>query len=190
MTSPTGNRAAADRAFTLIELILVMGLLVIVLGVAFPSLKNFFQGRSLDSEARRLLALTRYGQSRAVSEGIPMVLWIDARQKVYGLQAQTGFVEQDERAVEFQFAQDLEVEVEPDTAVGQVSQSVSSLRSIGSAPMIRFLPDGFVGYTSPSYIALRERDEYERWLVLTPDRRRYEIQTEPVLPGRRGTVLP
>jgi type II secretion system protein H len=190
MTSRIGSRPAADRAFTLIELILVMGLLVIVLGVAFPSLKNFFHGRSLDSEARRLLALTRYGQSRAVSEGVPMVLWIDARQKAYGLQAQTGFVAQDERAVEFRFDEDLEVEVEPNTAVGQVSLASSSLRSIGSAPMIRFLPDGFVGSASPSYVTLRERDEYERWLVLTPDRRRYEIQTEPVRPWQRATVTP
>src|SRR5437667_3469223 len=62
------------RAFTLIELILVMALLVIVMAVSAPALSNFFRGRTLDSEARCFMSLTRYGQSRAVSEGIPMVL--------------------------------------------------------------------------------------------------------------------
>src|SRR5207249_2115896 len=56
-------------AFTLIELILVMALLAIVLAVSAPALSTFFQGRTLDSEVRRFLSLTRYGQSRAVSEG-------------------------------------------------------------------------------------------------------------------------
>src|SRR6184192_239420 len=65
-------------AFTLIELILVMTILTIAISVTAPALANFFRGRSLDSEARRLLALTRQGQSRAVSEGLPMELWIDA----------------------------------------------------------------------------------------------------------------
>ncbi len=74
MTLQTGNRRTRSnepdraRAFTLIELILVMALLLIVIGVALPSLKRFFHGRNLDSEARRFLSLTRYGQSRAVSE--------------------------------------------------------------------------------------------------------------------------
>ena len=84
MTSPTGNKNAnppAADGFTLIELMLVLTLLLIVIGVAFPSLQHFFRGRNLDSEARRFLSLTRYGQSRAVSEGVPMVLWIDARNR-------------------------------------------------------------------------------------------------------------
>src|SRR5689334_18148384 len=54
------------RAFTLIELILVMALLAIVMAVSAPALSNFMRGRTLDSEARRFVSLTRYGQSRAV----------------------------------------------------------------------------------------------------------------------------
>src|SRR6188474_2898745 len=103
MTLPTGSKTNAESrpraAFTLIELILVMAMLLIVLGVAFPSLKGFFQGRNIDSEARRFLSLTRYGQSRAISEGIPMILWIDAPRKAYGLQVQTGYTESNSKAV-------------------------------------------------------------------------------------------
>src|ERR1051325_11002931 len=94
------DNPSGARAFTLIELILVMAMLLIVLAVSFPSLKGFFRGRDLDSEARRFLSLTRYGQSRAVSEGVPMVLWIDAQQKTYGLRAQTGYADTDTNAVQ------------------------------------------------------------------------------------------
>src|SRR5215208_532805 len=66
-------RSAGVRSgFTLIELILVLGLLLIVAGISYPTLKNFFRGRALDSEARRFLSLTRYAQSRAAAEGLPM----------------------------------------------------------------------------------------------------------------------
>src|SRR5438128_2340756 len=106
VASPTFSH----RAFTLIELILVMALLLIVLGVAFPSLKSFFQGRNLDAEARRFLSLTHYGQSRAVSEGLPMMLWIDAPGRAYGLQVQTGYTETDDKAVQYTLDKDLDVQ--------------------------------------------------------------------------------
>jgi len=54
------------QAFTLIELILLMALISIVISLVAPRLAAFFHGRSLDSEARQLLALSRHGQSRAV----------------------------------------------------------------------------------------------------------------------------
>ena len=117
MTLPTGNKESERRelnrtdAFTLIELILVMAMLLIVFGVAFPSLKGFFRGRHLDSEARRFLSLTRYAQSRAVAEGIPILLWIDARRGMYGLQAQPTYTEADRNAVNFNVSDDVQLEV-------------------------------------------------------------------------------
>src|SRR5690242_5350282 len=77
-------------AFTLVELVLVMAVVVIAIAITAPKLANFFRGRTLDSEARRLLALTHAGQSRAVSEGIPMRLWLDTEQGTYGLQEEAG----------------------------------------------------------------------------------------------------
>ena len=50
-------------AFTLIELILVMTIMIVMISIVFPSLKGFFRGRNLDNEARRFLSLTRYGQA-------------------------------------------------------------------------------------------------------------------------------
>src|ERR1039457_3008092 len=90
----------APRGFTLIELILVMALLTIVISLTAPSLSHFFRGRTLDSEARRLLALTRSGQSRAVSEGMPIDLWVDAAEGAFGLEAEPSFDTSDPKAME------------------------------------------------------------------------------------------
>ena len=76
--------AARCSRFTLIELILVLALLVIITSLAAPAMANFIRGRALDSEARRLSALMHAGQSRAVSEGVPMMLWVDEKQGAYG----------------------------------------------------------------------------------------------------------
>ena len=54
-------------AFTLVELLLVLALLVVITSLVAPAMSNFIRGRALDSEARRLFALMHAGQSRAVS---------------------------------------------------------------------------------------------------------------------------
>src|SRR5947207_1265489 len=88
MISPTGKNAERGprRAFTLIELIVVMTLLAFVIAIALPKLSSFFRGRALDSEARRLLSLCHQGQSRAAAEGVPVVLWVDTVNRKYGLE--------------------------------------------------------------------------------------------------------
>src|SRR5262245_158113 len=99
-TSDEGRTLNSSAAFTLIELILVMTVLTIAVSLTAPALANFFRGRSLDSEARKLLALTRFGQSRAVSEGIPMELWLDATRGAYGLEAEPSYETTDPKAQE------------------------------------------------------------------------------------------
>ena len=164
-----------------------MTLLLIVIGVAFPSLRNFLHGRTLDSEARRFLSLTRYGQSRAVSEGMPMVLWVDVRQRIYGLEAQAGYLETDIKAVTYNLAEDLEVEVSAPAVTTRLTQRSGTGSSASGLPTIRFSPDGFLGETSPETIQIREgqdRRESAIWITQSPNHLAYEIQSRPP-PGRR-----
>ena len=70
------HRPRRQSAFTLIELIFVLALLAIAAAFVASSFGSFVRGRALNSEARRLLSLAQYGQSRAVSEGVPILLWI------------------------------------------------------------------------------------------------------------------
>jgi len=180
MTSPTGNKNAdAPRrsGFTLIELMLVMAMLLIVLGVAFPSLQHFFRGRNLDAEARRLVSLTHYGQSRAVSEGVPMSLWIDARNRRYGLQAAAGYADSDGRAVVFALDKDLQLEVSMPVVATSSPQRNRIATAAGSyLPMVRFSPDGSIGEPSPERILIRQGREDAIGIVPSANRLRYEIE--------------
>ena len=171
-----------SAAFTLIELILVMATLMIVLAVAAPSLSNFFRGRALDSEARRFVSVTRYGQSRAVSDGVPVQLWIDTKQGAYGLEQQPGYSDVDTKAVDFDLNKDLTIEVADlplQSAQARVRQQQSNL------PMIRFLPDGFISETSPMTVVVRENKGDAIWITQSRNRLNYVIQTNVLQNARR-----
>lgn len=176
------------RAFTLIELILVMALLTVVISLSAPKLSRFFHGRTLDSEARRLLALTRMGQSRAVSEGLPMNLWVDADKGEFGLEAEPSFETSDPRAVEFTLDSGLRIEVlrseaaAPTLALSRFGQasSASTPRAVparGELPAIRFLPDGSLGESSPQKLHLTSGDGGSVWLAQSSDGLNYEIRS-------------
>jgi hypothetical protein len=168
-----------------------MALLTIVISLTAPKLSRFFHGRTLDSEARRLLALTRSGQSRAVSEGLPMDLWVDAEQGTFGLEAEPSYETSDPKAVDFTLDDNLQLEVVHKTVVAPVN-TVSALNpgqqpSIASVPRvtlvhpnlptIRFLPDGSISETSPQELRLTDRDGTSLWLRQARDRVNYEISS-------------
>jgi len=82
----TRNKAA----FTLIELILVMALLATLLAVAAPTLHSL-KGPALEQEASRLLAAAEYARTEAISQGIPMVLWIEPEAGRFGVRPKDGY---------------------------------------------------------------------------------------------------
>jgi prepilin-type N-terminal cleavage/methylation domain-containing protein len=180
----------ARRGFTLIELILVMALLTIVISLTAPRLSRFFHGRTLDSEARRLLALTRSGQSRAVSEGLPMDLWVDAEQGSFGLEAEPSYETSDPKALDFTLDGGLRLEVVHKTVVaratpmnnlnpGQQASTASVPRVLlvhANLPTIRFLPDGSIGESSPQVLHLTSSDGGSLWLAQSRDGSNYEIR--------------
>jgi hypothetical protein len=165
-----------------------MALLTIVMALTSPSLARFFRGRSLDSEARRFLGLTRYGQSRAVSEGVPMVLWMDPDGGTYGLTAEMTYTEEDGKAVEFELAKDLAMEVQlPMTGLESAPWKITT-EVAGNRPAIRFTADGFMGDNRPDYIIFRQAREGENdeiWIGQSRNRLNYEIQTNILQTVRR-----
>ena len=182
------------RAFTLIELILVMAILTMAVSVTAPTLSHFFTGRALDSEARRVLALTRAGQSRAVSEGVPMELWVDAERRTYGLEAAVSYQDNnndgDSKAVDFELDRDVKIEVSSANSVkpavvrsSTMPVSTASVPPViskhPSLPTIRFLPDGSVSDGSPRMLQLSDREGSSLWVTLSRNRLNYEIRTQP-----------
>jgi prepilin-type N-terminal cleavage/methylation domain-containing protein len=178
----------SSRAFTLIELILVMAILTMAVSVTAPTLANFFRGRTLDSEARRLLAMTHSGQNRAVSEGIPIDLWVDPDNRMVGLDAEPSFEPDDPRAVQFELDSGLQIEAVKRSTPTPLAASRSAGLPASTAsvapvklthpalPTIRFLPDGTISETSPQKLRLTGRDGVSLWVALAQDKLSYEIQ--------------
>lgn len=179
-TQPRSDRRA--RAFTLIELIIVMAMLVTIIAVTFPSLQRFFRGRTLESEARRFLTLTRYAQNRAVAEAIPMVLWIDENDRSYGLEAQTGFLEKDDKAVSYVLDEKIEVEVET-SKINRASLRPEQQRrrpvSVANLPEIIFSPDGSIEVMSTvDAVRFVGSDDSELWVNPTRNHLGFEVANE------------
>lgn len=178
---------AALRGFTLVELVVVMTLLVTVIALASPSLAGFFRGRAVEAEARRFMSLTRFGQSRAASEGIPMILWMDTTQRTYGLEADSSFTDEDSKALEYTLDGNVTAEIgATDSTSGAITSNtlfgnntVTSSRH-ASLPHIRFEPDGGVSESSPESFRLMDRDGGSLWVGLTVNRLNYEIRNQEV----------
>ncbi|MCW5557293.1 MAG: prepilin-type N-terminal cleavage/methylation domain-containing protein [Verrucomicrobiae bacterium] len=201
------------RGFTLVELILVMALMLAAVAMLAPSLGRFFRGRDLDSEARRFLSLTRYAQSRAVTEGVPMLLWVDPDRRAYGLTEEFSYTTQADRAaVSYELAKDLQIQVDPGTTpawtqpvVGyavlrpQLTRVTLGTRTLllgRNTILFRFQPDGFIGETSPQSLwilrepqdtRLRQREDADQavWITQDANRLNYVIQTNQFALVRR-----
>jgi len=167
-----------------------MAILTMAISITAPTLSRFFRGRELDSEARRFLALTRNGQSRAVSEGLPMDLWVSPDEGRFGLEAEPSYDNNDPRKVDLQLETGLQIRIE----TGAVSASTNSATagqapSVASVPRtmlvqpglptIRFMPDGSIADTSPQCICLLGRDGLALWLKQSRNRLTYEIKSNP-----------
>jgi type II secretion system protein H len=161
------NHSTKKCAFTLIELILVLALLVIISSLAAPAMANFIRGRALDSEARRLVALMHAGQSRAVSEGLPMMLWVDEKQSAYGLQAETTGQTGDAKAETLPLDSILQIAV--------LNTGLGTPTTFNNLPAIRFLADGTVDENSPQTLQLTDSAGIKRWLIETRNHTGYEI---------------
>lgn len=168
---------AAARAFTLIELIFVLALLAIAAIFVTSNMSGFFRGRALNSEARRLLSLTHYAQTRAAGEGVPVVLWVNPRESTYGLSVHASFRndEEDVRAVIYRVDPSLVIET-PENEVMPVSEQDDEKFGLAEGvSAIRFNPDGFIDESSVTRITLRLGNEAALELVPTANHLAYEI---------------
>jgi len=133
--------------------------------------------------------MTRSGQNRAVSEGIPIDLWVDATAGIIGLDAEPSFETMDPRAVEFNLDNGVQIEIAKSTVVAPTKTTLSPLQTVSIAsvprvnlthsglPTIRFLPGGTVSDTSPQSLRLTGRDGVSLWVALAQDKMSYEIRS-------------
>jgi type II secretion system protein H len=170
MTSETGkpnkSRQCARSAFTLIELMLVLVLIAVGVSIVAPRMSDFVRGRALSMEAQRMMALLHAGQARAVSEGMPMVLWLDEKQGTCGLELETTPKGGDSKAEQ--------VSISDGVQASMAYKGSGTLTKFNNLPAIRFLPDGTVDENSPQTVQLTEGSG-SLWLVQLQNHTGYEI---------------
>jgi type II secretion system protein H len=183
-TGPTKGKTRGRAAFTLVELILVMSIMVIIISTVAPSLKGFFRGRNLDNEALRFLALTRYGQSRAINEGVPVELWVNPRDGSYGLEALSGYTQTQTKPEQYRLDSSVQIALSVPSSVLAHSNYWSQATShFGAVTKIRFQPDGFISDASPQNVYLRQGKDAQIWIAEAPTHLEYDIK--PGQPNRR-----
>ena len=154
---------------------LVMALLLIGTAMVAPRMVSFFRGRALSLETRRMLALVHYAQSRAIAEGVPVVLWFNPTNSTYGQNIQVGYADNDDRASSFALESNLTLEapVKDAPPVSELGDEKFGL-PVGLAT-IRFTPDGFYDSTSVTKLVVHEGTEAALQLVPTVNHLDYEI---------------
>ena len=192
MRLATGHLPANDPglrpAFTLVELVVVLSLLVIAIGVAAPSFRQFMKGRNQESEARRFLSLTRYGASRAVSEGVPVDLVINEKQNKYTLAASGGYTESKTNILSFTVDTNVQMKPMPGPSALTTQSNfwTPSAMHRGALPVIHFQPDGFISDNSPRTIKFMQGTDLEIWIVENTNHTRYNIELGHTQATTRG----
>jgi len=84
------TKSQRHSGFTLLELILVMGVICVTLALAAPSLSNWSRGSQQRDAIDQILALTRYARTEAVTNATTYRLNIDKATGRYWLTMQDG----------------------------------------------------------------------------------------------------
>ena len=178
------NRVSQTAAFTLVELILVMAVMITLLAFIAPTLEHSFKQRALDQEALRLLALTEYARDEAVSQGMPTQVWIDPVKGNYGAEAMPGYDADkgDTGIATTQGTPDTGVRAKqyslPDDVHFDTAKS-TRLTAEGYVQVIQFDPDGApTASTGINYIRITNKDNGSALLTLSTDGWGYEITKE------------
>ena len=112
-------------------------------------------------------ALLHAAQSRAVSEGMPIMFWVDEKAGAYGLEAETSGQNGDAKAENLTVDSTLQIAV--------LNLGAGAQTTFKNLPAIRFLADGTVDETSPQTLELQDSAGTARWLVETKTRTGYEV---------------
>ena len=143
-----------------------MALLALVMAFAAPSLSRSLRYRHLGEEATRFIALTEYARDEAVSQGVPMVVWIDPEARRFGLAPKAGFTGSETRVREFQVNPDIRLELEDAVTISGLVQAAE------------FAADGSPALTNLALMRLIDRFESVVTIARTRDGWGYEILKE------------
>ncbi|MRR37697.1 type II secretion system protein [bacterium] len=82
---PKANSSSNSRAFTLIELIVVIAILGITLGYIGPRIYSGISTSNMDKASREVLALIQYARSNAVTKHTVYYIRFDIERSTFGI---------------------------------------------------------------------------------------------------------
>jgi type II secretory pathway pseudopilin PulG len=157
-----GKQVQRRAGFTMVELIIVMGILMVIFALAAPRLSRFMTGRSVNEEGRRLISLTRYARSEAISQGQRVHLWIAPERGEYGIRPEDAARSKTPEA-RFRVADRLGLKLD--------TNETDEQGEIG----IVYWPDGTLDETSPRRIQISEQDGPGLTLTLEENGQDYKV---------------
>lgn len=158
------DQPLASTAFTLVELILVMAILATILAFSAPLLSRSFKQRGLEEDAMQLLALTEYARDEAVSQGVPMMVWINPQTGSFGVQAKDGYEGDAGREKTYQLKPDHRFDL-----------SEAPTDRAGMVDAADFDPSGMLAEESLAEMSIVDRSNNAVSVAQTDDGTTYEI---------------
>lgn len=154
------------HGFTLVELVVVMALVCVAASLAAPMLSRSLRDRNINEEAERFIMLTEYGRGEAVSQGVPMVVWVDQSGQRCGVEPKEGFEGDDSRRREFELNPDVFIKADKLVMSGGVGHAAE------------FEPYGAPTTSSVEALTFEDRFDTVVNITRTSDRWAYEIVKE------------
>jgi Tfp pilus assembly protein FimT len=152
----------------LLELIVVMVVLTVLLALVAPTLSSSFRGRNLDQAGAQLLALTEYGRDEAISQGVPMDVWLNPATGQYGVNAKAGYPGDATRDKQYTLDSDLHFDAAGATVAAPAGQLLN---------LAEFEPDGTLDPSSLASMRIVGHAEASISVAQTPNGYGYELQS-------------
>ena len=147
-------------AFTLVELIIVMALMATMMALVAPSLARSLRGRNLDQEAKRFIAAIEWARNEAISQGVPMTVWMDVENGAFGVESKPGYSVA--KPIQKRFELNADMHFERGNSSGGTTGSEGTLNAVELSPE---------GTPDPSSIAsLQLVDRFNSVVTITKTR--------------------
>ena len=117
-----------------------------------------------------MLAVTEYARDEAVSQGVPMVVWIDADTGHFGAKAMPGYEDSGARSKEFTLLEGLHFDTQENAGGAAALPGVA-----GETDAAEFTTDGTLDPSSQTSLRLVDRDNSAIEIAQTNDAWGYEI---------------
>jgi len=171
MIFATGQRRNSLRrgGFTLLELIVVMGILSAVIVVTAPRLSRFFQNQVMRDEVRRVYSVLRCAEDMAITSSIPTRFWVDEKTGSFGVVPLQGYRLQESRSATvekdytYQLREEFEFQVDREAVM------------IEDAPSVLYQPDGTVDENSMRYFYIQNKQGEQYAIAITEYGLGYEV---------------